>query len=59
MGRGFNIPCVGGKKTMGRESKYPGYVVKIPWVGGNHNMSRGIKISWGFDIQWVGAIYHG
>jgi hypothetical protein len=47
MGKGFNIPWVGGQNTMGR-----GF--NIPWVGGQNTMGRGV------DIAWVrGSIYHG
>ena len=30
MGRGLDIPSVGGRYTIGRESKYHGWVVDIP-----------------------------
>jgi hypothetical protein len=33
MGRGINIPWVGGRYTMGRE-------INIPWVGGQNTMVR-------------------
>ena len=34
MSRGVNIPCVGGRYTMGSG-------VDIPWVGGRYVMDRG------------------
>jgi hypothetical protein len=34
MGRGVDIPWVGGSKYHGTGSKYHGYGVKIPWVKG-------------------------
>ena len=35
--------------------------VKIPWVGDNYTIDRGVKMSWvgGVNIPWVGvSIYH-
>ena len=47
VGKGFNIPYVGGQNAMDR-------VVKIPWVGVRYNMGRGS------DKRWVeDSIYHG
>jgi hypothetical protein len=34
MGRGVDIPWIGGQNAMGRG-------VKIPWVGGQNTMGRG------------------
>jgi hypothetical protein len=42
MDRGFDIPWVGGQKTMEK-----GF--DIPWVGVQNT------IGWGFDIPWVGG----
>jgi hypothetical protein len=39
---------------MGRESKYYGYGVDIPWVGGKYLMGSGDKLLW---VEW--SKYHG
>jgi hypothetical protein len=55
MGRGVDIPWVGGQNTMDR-------VVDIPWLGGQNTMGRGVTMPCvggrntmcrGFDIPWV------
>ena len=46
MDRGVKIPEVGG-------SKYHGYGVTMPYVGGRNTMCRV------FDIPWVESKYHG
>ena len=43
MGRGFNIPWVGGQNTMGGGKNTMDRVVKISWVGVQHTKSRGTK----------------
>jgi hypothetical protein len=54
MGRGIDIPCIGGRYTMVRgldiawvgRSIHHGKGVGMPWVGGRHTIGRG-------------SIYHG
>ena len=48
MGRGVDIPWIGGQYTMGRG-------VDIPWVGVSI-----FSLVGGVDIPWIGGlIYHG
>ena len=56
MGRGFNIPWVGGQNTMDRR-------LDIPWVGGLiYTMDRGFYIPW-IEVSiydgYGDLIYHG
>ena len=46
MNRGFSMPCEG--------SKYHGWEVGMPWVGGQNTMDKGVQIPW-----IGGSIYHG
>ena len=43
IGRGVDIPCVGGQHTMGM-----GF--NIQWIGGQTTMGSGV------DIPWVGVV---
>ena len=71
MGRGIDIPWVGGQYTMGWWGRYTsgrmvpytmGREVKIPWVGGQNTMGRG-KYSMGrvrgSKYLRQGLIFHG
>ena len=61
MGRGFNIPLIGVRYTMGRGKNTTGRRVKIPWIGDKiplvegsiyhglgfgYSMYRVVKIPW-------------
>ena len=44
MGRGFKIPWVGGRYTLGRGSIFHGQEVDIPWLReGQNTLGRGAK----------------
>ena len=51
MGRGIDIPCVGGQNTMGRE-------VKIPWIrrSNYHRLVVQYTMGRGFKIPWIGNL---
>ena len=46
MGKGFDIPCVGGKIPRVGGQKIMGRAFNKPWIGDQYTMGRTVKIPW-------------